>query len=502
MGIHFISVLGTSLYEPVVYYFPNKEHNKKEQEFIQIALISEFREQILENGKASIFLTNGARLSNWEEREYQTKDIEISEKWVSDKKLQIGEGKNKPGMKAILQKEGAPLFERTNGILISDARTEEEIWTIFETIYQTIEEGDEIIFDITHSFRSIPMLAITIINYAKVLKNCTLKGIYYGAYEAAEIVDGVKYAPILNLTVYNEILEWTNAAEAFIRYGTAIKMQKVYEEKMQKLREENEIEVFIEKRKEWGSVKIKIDAVQNLASCILTGRGTDAKELKMKKPFEKSIKNAYEQLVQASTDESKVKAREIKPLYPLLEKIEERYGTYFKKEKNYEIGCGVVEWSIQNNMVQQGYTALEETIKTYLCDRYELDDKLEDTRDNIVGRILTAIGHREGSIEEFEILREKEADKVCMEIVEKAKLRPEVYNGQYKEKINQIIVTVPISLVVLSNKVKEKRNDINHFGFRKNPVAAKDLKKQLEEYYKELIVEIEEHRKIVEECFE
>lgn len=47
-------------------------------------------------------------------------------------------------------------------------------------------EGDEIIFDITHSFRSIPMLAITIMNYAKVLKNCKLKEVYAEKWSGSE----------------------------------------------------------------------------------------------------------------------------------------------------------------------------------------------------------------------------------------------------------------------------------------------------------------------------
>jgi len=41
---------------------------------------------------------------------------------------------------------------------------------IFRTIFDEIDENDEIIFDVTHSFRYLPMLVFIVINYARVVK--------------------------------------------------------------------------------------------------------------------------------------------------------------------------------------------------------------------------------------------------------------------------------------------------------------------------------------------
>ncbi len=480
MGVHFISVLGTSLYEPVVYHFPEEDRRGEEQEFVQIAMLEELRDQIAGEGKISIFLTDGARKRNWEDRIYSDKDVQFSERWTSGKKQAVCEGQNKPGMMSVLKKDYPELWERTEEIRISNASTEEEIWSVFEAIYNAIEEDDEIVFDITHSFRSIPMLAITIINYAKVLKNCTLKGIYYGAYEAAETAGGVKYAPIVDLTVYNEILEWTNAAEAFMQYGFASKMKAVYDKKMSTIPNEE--------KKEWGPIKGKITAMQNLSSAIFTCRGTDASKLESKKKSalaQKSVKNAYESLVAKSTEASKAKAREMKPLYPLIDKIEERYQEYFSGETNFEIGCGVVRWSIQNSMVQQGYTALEETMITYLCARYQLDDRTERTREDIVGKAVTGIAkyiEQKQSAQYFEEHREEAAETICRAIMQ-MKGKPSEADG----KIREIVLTIPLPLVQLCKKIKDRRNDINHFGFRDNPVSADLLNAELKELYNDFM---------------
>lgn len=479
MRVHFISVLGTSLYEPVVYRFQGEKEGGKEQEFVQIAMLEKFQNQIAEDGKISIFLTDGAKKRNWENRIYNVKDVEFSERWTSKRKLEICGGNEKPGMESILKKDYPELWERTEGIRISNASTEEEIWSVFETIFNMIEENDEIIFDITHSFRSIPMLAITIINYAKVLKNCTLKGIYYGAYEAAETAENVKYAPVVDLTVYNEILEWTNAAEAFMQYGFASKMKEVYDKKMG--------EIPNDKKKEWGAIGSKIAAMQNLSLAIFTCRGTDASKLESgnKRAFAKSVKNAYQNLAEKSDKVSQDKDREIKPLYPLVEKIEERYKEYFSDDSNFEIGCGVVRWSIQNSMVQQGYTALEETMITYLCAQYGLDDRTEKTREDIVGRTITGIAkyiEKKQSATYFEEHREEAAEDIfCM------RLEQRKGEEEQKEKMKEIVRTLPVPFVILCKKVKNRRNDINHFGFRTNPLPADTLNKELNQLYDEFI---------------
>ena len=53
---------------------------------------------------------------------------------------------------------------------IPDGLKQNEIWEIFDKIVENIDAGDEIYFDMTHSFRFLPMLAITVLNYSRVIK--------------------------------------------------------------------------------------------------------------------------------------------------------------------------------------------------------------------------------------------------------------------------------------------------------------------------------------------
>jgi len=56
---------------------------------------------------------------------------------------------------------------------------------------------------------------MSVLNYAKVTKNCTIKGIFYGAYEAKEN----ERAPIYDLTLFDQIGEWSSGVEQLLTTG-------------------------------------------------------------------------------------------------------------------------------------------------------------------------------------------------------------------------------------------------------------------------------------------
>jgi len=103
------------------------------------------------------------------------------------------------------------LASRLNGkttlrpISIPDGKDEAEIWGIFETLTQNVNEGDSIVFDITHAFRSIPFLAMIAVSYLRAAKGIELNAIVYGAYDAR--IDDK--SPVFNLTPFVTLLDWT-----------------------------------------------------------------------------------------------------------------------------------------------------------------------------------------------------------------------------------------------------------------------------------------------------
>jgi len=53
---------------------------------------------------------------------------------------------------------------------IPDGKDEDELWKIFSIIVDEVQPGDEILFDITHGFRSLPFIAFLTVAYLKEVK--------------------------------------------------------------------------------------------------------------------------------------------------------------------------------------------------------------------------------------------------------------------------------------------------------------------------------------------
>ncbi|MFQ3679494.1 MAG: TM1812 family CRISPR-associated protein, partial [Pseudanabaenaceae cyanobacterium] len=63
--------------------------------------------------------------------------------------------------------------------------SEAEIWEIFAAVVRTVSPGAEIAFDITHAFRSIPLLVVLAGGFLQKARGVRLRGTYYGAFNPA-----------------------------------------------------------------------------------------------------------------------------------------------------------------------------------------------------------------------------------------------------------------------------------------------------------------------------
>jgi CRISPR-associated DxTHG motif protein len=100
---------------------------------------------------------------------------------------------------------------------------EEMIWNLNKllTKAQNLVDGDEIYFDITHSFRSLPIYELLVINLSKATmgKNIRIAAVSYGMFEASSVFN--KRAPIVDLSLLVNMMDWMKAVEEYNRYGTA-----------------------------------------------------------------------------------------------------------------------------------------------------------------------------------------------------------------------------------------------------------------------------------------
>ncbi|MBX3277951.1 MAG: TIGR02221 family CRISPR-associated protein [Acidobacteria bacterium] len=101
---------------------------------------------------------------------------------------------------------------------IPTGRSEDELWEIFDILTERLDEGDAVIFDITHAFRSLPILALLAASYLKVAKAVQIESLLYGAFEAKDENDR---APVFELTPFLILLDWTTATDKFLKTGDA-----------------------------------------------------------------------------------------------------------------------------------------------------------------------------------------------------------------------------------------------------------------------------------------
>lgn len=120
----------------------------------------------------------------------------------------------------LKEKLGCKLEEKELPDLLDRGNSEKDLWQIFDTYQKSVDKEDKIILDITHGFRSLPMLAFPVVAYLRQVKQVTLEHILYAPYDARPESQG-KNTPIFDLTPFVTLLDWMNAVNIFQSTGDA-----------------------------------------------------------------------------------------------------------------------------------------------------------------------------------------------------------------------------------------------------------------------------------------
>ena len=170
----FISFLGTNNYVECCY--SNDEHYPVR--FIQETLIRETCKDWTTNDHIYIFCTTDAETRNW---------VDNGQDGTTDDIEKIGLESRLNGLKLSVP------FEK---IWIPEGFLEDDIWAIFDTVYKNLQKDDEIYFDVTHAFRSIPLFSTVLFNYSRFMIGTTVVSIKYGAFEKLGSAFEVKKKPL------------------------------------------------------------------------------------------------------------------------------------------------------------------------------------------------------------------------------------------------------------------------------------------------------------------
>jgi len=425
----FISFLGTNAYLACNYALEGQAETKVGNvKYIQEALLRIIAQQQNAPDRIYIFLTEEARQRNW---------------------LQATEGEGLQASLAKLEAEGLLQGASIETPDIPAGLNTADVWEIFRKVFEKIEEGDEVYLDITHAFRSIPMLGMSILNYAKALKKIQLKAIYYGAFEALGSRQEVEKTPmedrnaaILNLVQLSDIQDWAVATNTFIEYGNASPLTIIAA---------GQLRPFLQPHYPESTEKTAARSLQKLTK-------------HLKKLTEDIQTNRGKELVHGDVFKwlQEKLAEDHSGLIPLLDPVIGRLRTKlesFDTQENALNGIAAAKWCIDHGLTQQGMTLLQETVITFLCVQAGLDYTNQKNRDIVAAALW--------------IISKKSLDNVT------------VWNNtarQHQDLTRLVISKIPPQLPACFDSLTEFRNDINHAGFSKHGTAG-DLKKALKQSY-------------------
>ena len=297
------------------------------------------------------------------------------------------------------------------------------IWNLFNKIVDCLDENDQVVFDITHAFRSIPIISLVAVSYLRVVRQVSIKGLVYGLFNprSPENSSTFDLLPIVSL------LEWTTATDQFLRTGNGDALANL-------LRSEN-------------------TAIQDLANNI----EAISKGLQLLRPVDVMTESAN--LENTINSASQFISQSVPPFAALLKRIQQDYGKFGLRNSNDYTNNAkatlvkqlkIIEWYAEKGQTIQALSLSREWLISLLCYHFNLDP--------------------------LDI-----AIRSDMELLLNGGKTPADAQGNKKESprlAEWVNVPVGKKLRNLWNdkfKLANLRNDALHSGFRKNPRSADEI---------------------------
>lgn len=381
-----LSFLGTGNYQPTHYHYTHNDESKScETPFFIVAL-------------QNFFPT------------YQPKVVMTSE----------AKAKHGDTLSSLLSCES---------IAIPSGKNETELWQMFENLAEAIPHNAQLIVDVTHGFRSQPMLALAACIYLQTVKQVKVEKILYGAFEAT---DAAGRTPVFELTPFLELINWSQAAEQLLNYSNALPMRDL----LTRIQTKTYLQDDDYKAK-------RLSTTGNYL-----GQFTDA--LALNRPHEviSSASHTLKQLEQVHDDLAALERT--KPFALILE----------------EIKRDVAQYQLSNNELfsPAGFEVQAKMLQRYL-DSEQYTQALTLAREAIISKLCAA-------------------QNMDAQNTNKRKKSEDILNSMAKLMHNGKLMTLEAQtkeVIQLWDSIRNLRNDINHAGMRQNPISAKDAIKNSKE---------------------
>lgn len=425
----YVSFLGTSDYVECIYH--RNGHEFPSARFVQEATIRLCCGTWGPDDRIFVFTTEDAYRKNWLDNGHVERGTGLT--------LQ------RKGLEHCIRDLSLPCV--VENVPIPEGKSEEEIWDIFQALIDRIHPGDEIIIDITHAFRSIPMLAIVVLNYAKVMKAIKVKGIYYGAFEvlgtiaeAGAMSPESRRVPIFDLTAFDSLLEWSFAVDRFVKGGDGSRVSILAHDTVKPV-------LSTTRGADEGAVSIRnlADRLREFTEGLSTCRGP--KIVGLATALKESLRKCEG-------------LNMVKPFSPLMNIIAEQLQIFHGDES--ADGIAAARWCLNHGLIQQGYTILQETLLSHFLRSVGRDPRVRMDREVASGAVHVFLQKKST----------KESEKLLNSNLSTVENITE-YLRRHRD------------LAKVFQKTTPYRNDINHAGYSLKTRPSGKFRAKLEELVNE-----------------
>lgn len=260
--------------------------------------------------------------------------IAVGHLYEPDQIIAFTTKKVRENKKDDLEKLKSQFGERFSSKPIPNGNSPQELWEIFNNCINVFNDDEnnsevKILLDITHAFRSIPLLIFIVAAYLRQVKIIELEHIIYGAFEARD--EEKNETPIFDLTPFVELLDWMNAVNVFQNYGDARPIAS--------LNVDNEMK----------------GTLNSLSDALLTNRTLEAQSAAMTfngLTFDKTQQPPFRMLVE-----------QLKQSYSQMAVNEPEDNPKESRKKQYQ----QIKWYMDNQHYLQAITLMREWLISYKC---------------------------------------------------------------------------------------------------------------------------------------
>ncbi len=325
---------------------------------------------------------------------------------------------------------------------IPEGGTEAELWRIFDTFLDLVPEQADLVVDVTHSFRSLPVVMTILLQYLKLVKGVTVSGCFYGAFEAlggrkeVEALPAARRnAPLFDLTPMLALYDWGQAIHELERFGDQSRLHDL-------LRREKARTFPFLSREENRDLDAVTAGLRTFAPAVQTCR----QDLIRNMDYTGALQTPLDRLDAG-----------IPPAFrPAVRPLRRQFAGY--RTGDVMNGLHAARWCIRRGMTQQALTILQEFLVTWLEESHlgETPAAAWSERDRraLVSKALV-VAAKGTPREEWKDTLARDPDLV------------EAFIGMLDQKF-----------IAQFDRLTQRRNDINHCGYNDNSAPAHRLEQE------------------------